>query len=1195
MADPLNLVGKTFAGYAVEKKIGAGGMGVVFRAFDERLRRVVALKILPPNLAVEEETRLRFLREGRTAAKIDHGNAVRLLAAGEENNLAYLVMEFVDGGSLQQRIDRFKRLPAAEVISVARQVAAALGAGHRLGIMHRDVKPANVLFTREGEAKLADYGLAKEDRAEQSLSMTGMVMGTPHYMAPEVCEGKKADARSDLYALGVMMYYMASGKYPFDADAVMQLLMAHVQDVAPPLENVPPALAEVIDRLMAKSPAARYQTADQLCAALDAAARDPGAAPVGAPASGGRAPAPSGAGSSKAAAPPASASGVRTPSGSGVTGPATMPGNTAPLSMAAPLPIPQWHFAAYAVAGLAFVVSAVLLVWVFTRDKGGPGPGPGPGGKGNGTKVEQNVDAAALARGELVRKWTAFQARARQESSDVAACLKEAEDYASVDAAGVERLRAELTDRWKSTLMEQLRAQGETLVADAAKGSDSALATAAQRQTWPEVPFLKDLRDAEDAIEQKAWTAYLDKVSRDVAAFVAKEEYRLAIDRWDQVSPPKIVGRRRVEDEQNAVWKKAKAAADAAIEAAKGATGVRVLRDLAKKMPKDLRNLIELRATDLERAEDTGNPLDQLGGMLAARDFEAVLRQLDVLEASGKYKDASVLAIPRRTAAAGKRTVQRAMESWRAAMGKDVSILKADGTALKGKVFEVSDQNDQLTLEAGSLQVRLRLDDISPRALAAAALGATPADEVLVDALDFAIILKDRPSACDLLRQVIRRRLEVEAWQGKAVGELIPRDQYAEAESRLAALRTASPVPETADLARTFLEKFGDWPMKPEDRQFVQRLLARCGSKWAAEDLDLVYAGDVDQLPDGTSRVTWTDDRLLEDAISAMGGVTVSGGEGLRIAPKDDGALLGFPLVRWKDPKIRMEIRCTDQWLALLPAWRSWSESLPAILALQDGLSQSAILLPAGESPSPVPTKEDGWYTVELAITGNQYVLSVNGVPSKTTLLVPFEGGLALLLNAPIVIRSLSISGKPAWIGEDPETLAGELSALIAENAENAIPAGQWAKPASKEGTVTLRAEAEAQFLKPPQWALGADYIVRFTAAVSGKGTTEKWPELVLDFRGGGKISRRFYLSGKSRAGFVSGDKWQSAGICKEMEAQESHEIALAVRGDNAMLVIDGEVAWLGHPGPATSGGPAIGVRNGTLELSGLKVRGLGK
>ncbi len=620
-----------------------------------------------------------------------------------------------------------------------------------------------------------------------------------------------------------------------------------------------------------------------------------------------------------------------------------------------------------------------------------------------------------------------------------------------------------------------------------------------------------------------------------------------------------------------------------------------MLRELAKKMPKDLKNLLDLRATDLEQAEDTGNPLDQLGGMLVARDFDGVLRQLDVLEASGKYKDPSVLVIPRRVTAAGKRTVQRAMDAWRAATGKDVSILKSDGTIVKGKLFEVSDDNDLVSLEEGSLRVRLRLDDISPRAFAAAALGPAPSDDILVDALDFALALKDRPAACELLRQVVRRHVEVEVWQRKAVGDLIPRDQYAEAESRLAALRAAAPGPESADLARTFLEKYGDWPVKPEDRQFVQRFLCQSGAKWSPADLDLLFAGDVESLPDGTWRVTWTDDRLLEDAVAVFSSVTVSGGEGLTLSPVGDGALLGFPLVRWKDPRIRFEVKSTDKWFALLPAWRSWSESLPAILALQDGLSQSAILLPVGETPTPVPTKDDGWYTVEIAITGNQYVLSVNGAPSKTTLLVPFEGALALLMNAPLTIRSLSVSGRPSWIGEDVETQARELSALIAENAETAVPAGQWAKPASKETTATLRAEAEEQFLKPPQWAHGADYIVRFTAAVTGKGTTEKWPELVLDFRGGGKISRRFYLSGRSRTGFVSGEKWQSAGICREMEPQESHELALIVRGDVAMLVIDGEVAWMGHPGPATTGGPSIGVRNGTLEVSGLKVRALSK
>ncbi|MCC6739130.1 MAG: serine/threonine protein kinase [Planctomycetia bacterium] len=1187
MADPLNLVGKTFAGYAVEKKIGAGGMGVVFRAFDDRLRRVVALKILPPALAREEETRLRFLREGRTAAKIDHGNAVRLLAAGEEGELAFLVMEFVDGGSLQQRIDRFKKLPAAEVIAVSRQVAAALGAGHRLGILHRDVKPANVLFTREGEAKLADYGLAKEEKGDQNLSMTGMVMGTPHYMAPEVCEGKKADARSDLYALGVMMYYMACGKYPFDSESVMQLLMAHVQEAPPPLAGVPAGLKAVIERLLSKDPGKRYANADKLIAALDAAAADPEAAPAPGAEAGARPPSGDGA----AAAPGSSAGAVRPPSTSGAASPGTLPGLTAPMSLAAPLPVPQWHFLAYAVAGLAFVLSAILLAWVFLRN---PGSG-GSQGAGNGKKVEQNVDPGALARGELQRKWTAFQARARLSTADIPACLKEAEEYSAVDAAGVELLRLELLDRWKSALLERVRAKGDALAADAAKGSDLAVAQAAERETWPEVPFVRALAEAEDAVEVKVWAVYLDRVAQDVGGLVSKEEYRLAIDRWDAINPPKLVGRKRVESAQQEVMRKAKAAADQAIETARGPAGAKMLRELGKKMPRELKGALDLRATDLEKAEDSGDPMDQLAGMLAARDFAAVQRQLDVLEASGKFKDGPVLARCRRLAAAGRKTVERAMESWRAGMGRDASFERHDGTTLKGRIYEVSDEGDQLTVETGSVQVRLRLDDISPRTFAAAALGAAPPDEAIVDALDFALALKDRPAACGMLRRLMRRRVETEPWQRKAVSDLLPREMVAEAEGRLAALRTATPGLEAADQARAFLSRFGDWPMTLEDRAFAQRLLAGSGARWAPGDLGLVFSGDVEDLPDGTSRVTWTDDRLLEDALGVIGGVTVSGGDGLTLAATGDGALLGFPLVKWKDPRIRLEVRSTDKMFALLPAWRMWSEGVPSFLSLRDGLSPSAIVLPSGGSPTPVPTREDGWYVVEVSVTGAQYVLSVNGAPSKVTLLAPVEGAFAMLLSAPLVIRSLSVTGRPDWAGEDPEAAGRELSALIAENAETPVPAGQWNKPASRETAVSLRADAEEKFLKPPQWPHGADYIVRFTASVSGRGTTEKWPELVLDFRTGGKHARRFYLSGQSRVGIVTGDRWQSAGICREMAPLESHEVTLAVKGDAAMLVIDGQVAWMGHCGPASTGGPAIGVRNGTLEVSDLKVRARGK
>ncbi|KAF0240164.1 MAG: hypothetical protein FD180_5034, partial [Planctomycetota bacterium] len=890
----------------------------------------------------------------------------------------------------------------------------------------------------------------------------------------------------------------------------------------------------------------------------------------------------------------ANASGVRSPSAMSAAGSSSMPGNTAPLSLAAPLPVPRWHFAAYAVAGLAFLVSAALLVWVFTRDPGGA-PTPGPGTGGNGTKVEQNVDPVALARGELTRKWAAFQAKARKDGVDLVACLAEAGEYASVDATGVEKLKGELLGRIKESFLDQVRTRGDALAAEAGKGAEAALTAARERQKWPELPFLKELKDAEDAVEIKVWNSYFDKLARDVTGTVAKDEFRLAMDRWALVEPPTLVGRGRIEEEQKSVWKKAKEATDRAIDAARGATGVKALRDLAKKMPKDLKNFLEQRAFDLEQAEDTGNPLDQLGGMLSARDFAGVLRQLDVLEQSGKYKDKpQALEAPRRLARAGKKTVERAMDAWRALMGKEASIQRVDGTFAKGNVYEVSDANDQVTLEAGSGQDTLRLAEISAKAFAEAAIGLAPGNAEIVDSLDLSLALHDRTSALDLLRRMIRRGIEVDAWQRKAVSDLLPRDQVAEAESRLANLRSSKPGPEAADLARLFLEKFRDWPLKGEDRTAVERILAASASKWTPSDLDLVCSGAVESLPDGAARVTWVDDRLLEDAFR-MGRFDLAGGEGLTIVPNDDGALLALPLLKWKDPKIRLEVKSTDKWFALIPAWRSWSEGLPTGLALRGGLSQSGVQLPMGESFSPIPTKESGWYTVELSITGNQYVLTVNDTSFRDTLTVPWEGGLALFLTAPLVIRSLSISGKPSWVTEDIEAQVRELSALVAENKETEEAAGKWARPASKEKSVTLRAEETEQFLKPPAWSWGADYIVRFNAAVRGKGTTEIWPELVLDFRCGAKVQRRFYLSGQSRTGFLQGGKWQTSGLCKDVAPLESHEIALVVKGDMALLVVDGEAAWMGHTGPATSGGVAIGVKNGTLELSGLRVRALAK
>ncbi|MCE9582993.1 MAG: serine/threonine protein kinase [Planctomycetes bacterium] len=1181
MADPLNLVGKTFAGYAVEKKVGAGGMGVVFRAFDERLRRVVALKILPPSLARDEETRLRFLREGRTAAKIDHTNAVRLLAAGEEKGLAYLVMEFVDAGSLQQRIDRFKRLAPGEVISVARQLALALGAGHKLGILHRDVKPANVLFTRDGDAKLADYGLAKEEACDVSLSMTGMVMGTPHYMAPEVCEGKKGDARSDLYALGVMMYYMASGNYPFDGTAVMQVLMAHVQDVAPPIENAPAALSEIIDRLMAKDPAARYQNAEQLVAALDVAARDPETSLAGArPAQ------------SSGVRPPSNASADRSPSATGATSPSSLPGRTAPLSIVAPLPTPQWHFAAYAVAGMAFLLSAALLIWVFTRDKG-HGAGEGNGGGGN-AKIEQKVDPAALAHGELVKKWTAFQARARQDGADLGACLGQVDEFTKVDPAGVERLRGDLLARFKIELLARIQKRSEQLVTDAGHGVVAALSEAAMRDKWPDVPFAEELKGAEEAVEVRVWNAYFDKLTGDAAGNVASGEYRLALEKWDHVSPPKTVGRSRIELERKDLLAKARDAADRATENAHGAAGAKALKELALRMPKDIGTMLEQKAFDIEQAEDTEDPLAQLPGMLAARNFEGVLRQLDILDASGKVKNKAKIERARTVAESGKRVIARAMESWRARTGKPVEIQRADATVEKGVLFEVADAGDQLTLETSHGQAVLTLDSISPRSFSEAAMGAAPGNGDVQDAFNFALAVRDRSTSVDLFRRLVRRGVPPESWQKESVLGLLPADLVKEAGARFSSLQAAAPGPEAAEAARTFLDKFRAWPMRTDDRLLVERVLAAGAQKFLPSDMDLIVHGAVESAADGTVKLTWTDDLLLEDVL-LIGGVEVSGGEGFTLTPKDKAAVLVLPFWKWKDPKIRLEAKSSQQFYAIMPAWRTWSEGLPSFLSLHDGLHESGILPPTAEQFSPVPTREDGWNTVEIAVTGSQYSLSINGAASKTPLPHVWDGAVGIVLTSAMTIRSLSISGKPAWLTDDVEAVSRELSALLAENNETSVNAGQWQKTPTKENLATVRADDNEAFLRPPSWSQGADYIVRFNAAASGKGTTEKWPELVLDFRCAGKIFRRFYLSGSSRAGYVAGDRWMTAGLAKDVPSRESHDVALIVKGEWGMLVVDGEVAWIGHTGPATAGGPAIGVKNGLLEVKDLRVRALNK
>ena len=264
--------------YRIERELGRGGMGVVYLARDERLDRPVALKVLPPTLARDEGTRARFLREARLAAQLSHPHIVPIYTADALDDLAFFVMGYVDGETFGARIRDRERLGAAETVRVLREVAWALAYAHARGIVHRDVKPENILLERgSGRALVTDFGIARSS-VDPSLTADGHVLGTVHFMSPEQCTGEPIDGRSDLYALGVTGYYALSGRLPFDGDAPHAVIVAHATRPAPPLRQVAPdvpvALAAVIDRCLQKRPDARFPTGEALADALTKALDD---------------------------------------------------------------------------------------------------------------------------------------------------------------------------------------------------------------------------------------------------------------------------------------------------------------------------------------------------------------------------------------------------------------------------------------------------------------------------------------------------------------------------------------------------------------------------------------------------------------------------------------------------------------------------------------------------------------------------------------------------------------------------------------------------------------------------------------------------------------------------------------------------------------------------------------------------------
>jgi Protein kinase domain len=260
--------GAMFAGYRVEALVGRGGMGVVYRATDLSLERPVALKLIVPEQAKDEHFRARFLKEPRLAAALDHPHVIPIHEAGEHDGQLYLAMRYVEGSDLKTILERDGKLEPERALKVLAQVADALDAAHRRGLVHRDVKPGNVLLDEDGHAYLTDFGITKQ--LSGASTDTGSVVGTLDYLAPEQIRGERVDGRTDCYALACVLYECLAGTPPFRRETEAQTLWAHMQEEPPPLA-AHPSLDPVLRRALAKEPEDRYGTCAELIEAASGA------------------------------------------------------------------------------------------------------------------------------------------------------------------------------------------------------------------------------------------------------------------------------------------------------------------------------------------------------------------------------------------------------------------------------------------------------------------------------------------------------------------------------------------------------------------------------------------------------------------------------------------------------------------------------------------------------------------------------------------------------------------------------------------------------------------------------------------------------------------------------------------------------------------------------------------------------------
>ncbi|HET8895533.1 MAG TPA: serine/threonine-protein kinase [Gaiellaceae bacterium] len=271
--------------YTVERKLGRGGMATVYLARDTVLDRPVALKVLAEHLADDDAFRERFLREARLAAKFVHPNVVQVYDADEDERGPFIVMEYVDGHTLADELKRRGRLPPAEAVGIGIQVCAALEAAHEAGLVHRDIKPQNILLRPDGRVKIADFGIARSLDATRHTEI-GTVLGTAAYLAPEQARGETVTPAADIYSLGVVLYELLTGRTPFEADTLPELLLKREQGaLVPPRDlapDVPIALERVVMRCLALEPQHRPASAAELARALEGGTDEPPTVPMAA-------------------------------------------------------------------------------------------------------------------------------------------------------------------------------------------------------------------------------------------------------------------------------------------------------------------------------------------------------------------------------------------------------------------------------------------------------------------------------------------------------------------------------------------------------------------------------------------------------------------------------------------------------------------------------------------------------------------------------------------------------------------------------------------------------------------------------------------------------------------------------------------------------------------------------------------------